>query len=175
MNQQNLPNELSPTFLSVISDIKSKVLYDQDIEKYFLRSNNDNIPFDYVEEMLTERLAETELHYDEIGENEFKRIFEFGIKAINENEEDLEMQVSNKDVKFNEDEEEYEEEYEEEEVEEEEEEEGELSPADAHFEFISEIIQEVKAVPDMEDEYLEIRIQNGLKMRNISITSTLND
>ena len=64
-------------------------------------------------------------------------------------------------------EEEYEDEYEEEE---EEEEEGDESPEDVHFSLISEILEEVQACPDDTDEdYLMIRIRNGLRRNNLEI------
>ncbi len=155
MAGNTLPNELSPVFLEVISKIKRKVTFNSNTGKFMDKNSKKPVTFEYVEEMLTEELSATDLHYDKIGEEEFQRIFEFGLKALTG-----EDQIDEDEMIFQEDEED-------EEIEDEEEE----NPEDIHFALISEIIEEIKANPDTDEEYLEVRIRNGLKTRGLELNS----
>lgn len=176
MNQDNLPLELGPVFLDVIANVKKKVGFDADKHSFYLRDKNKTmVDFDYVENCLTEAMAETELHYDEIGDEEFQRLLEFGLKVLDGTNQDFDEFIEDEEKMSNDfkhkaasEEIEEEEEYEDEE-EYEEEEEMDESPETLHFEFINEIIEEMKANPDTDDEYLATRIRNGLRTKKISV------
>lgn len=174
MTTNAIPNELSSTFLDVISSIRSKVQYNDEDDSFSLKTDKSSVDYDYIENLLTDELAETELHYDTVGEDEFQRLFEFGITALSESNGEIEeaqetileaAAEEEEDVEY-EDVEEEEEEYEEEEEEEESEEDADT----LHFDFISEIIEEVKANPETDLDYIQVRIKNGLKTRNIEIS-----
>ena len=174
MTTNAIPNELSSTFLDVISSIRSKVNYNSKEDNFSLATDASVVDYDYIENLLTDELAETEFHYDNIGEDEFQRLFEFGITALSDSNSEIEeaTKVNFDGAAQNEEEEEEEvEEYEEEdESEEYEEEESEENAESLHFDFISEIIEEVKANPETDTDYIEVRIKNGLKTRGIEIT-----
>ena len=162
MTTNAIPNELSSTFLDVISSIRSKVQYNDEDDSFSLKTDKSSVDYDYIENLLTDELAETELHYDTVGEDEFQRLFEFGITALSESNGEIEeAQETILEAAAEE----------EEDVEEEEEEEESEEDADTlHFDFISEIIEEVKANPETDLDYIQVRIKNGLKTRNIEIS-----
>lgn len=163
--ERTLPNELSTSFLNALSHLKSHVGYNSNDDSFFLQGDNKSIvDYDYVENLFTDELTKTDLHYDMVGDEEFQRLLDFGIKALDGTTPEVEKSMKKVDVKASE------EEYEEDEEYEEEEEEGDESPEDIHFDFISEIIEEARANPDDTDEdYLMVRVKNGLKMKNLEI------
>lgn len=168
--ERTLPNELSTSFLNALSSLKTQVGYNDNDDSFFLQKNKKSIvDYDYVENLFTEELSKTDLHYDVIGDEEFQRLLDFGIKALDGMSPEAEKAMGKIEAQEQEElfDEEEEEDYEEDE---DEEEEGDETPEDIHFSLISEIIEEVKAYPeDTDDDYLMVRIRNGLRRNNIEI------
>ena len=212
MGKNNLPLELTPAFLNVMATVKRKVSFDPTKNTFVLpAANNRLVNEEYVENLLTEEMAKTELHYDEIGEEEFGRLLEFAMKTLEEGHEgdrqeeerpDVEVKASKKKyIEDDVDEDELDAAAEEEAIEVEEEDEQDVSdeeddapmqlkgkkrfprihesvdadtesPEVIHFDFISEVINEVKANPDTDTDYLLVRIRNGLKTKGIQVNYT---
>ncbi|MDH5581688.1 MAG: hypothetical protein OEY33_07260 [Bdellovibrionales bacterium] len=165
--ERTLPNELSTSFLNALSHLKSHVGYNTSDDSFYLQENKKSIvDYDYVENLFTDELTKTDLHYDMVGDEEFQRLLDFGIKALDGMSPEVEDAMEKVEMQDTEEEYEEEEDYEEEELEED----GDENPEDIHFEFITEIIEEVRANPeDTDDDYLMVRIKNGLRMKNLEI------
>ncbi len=161
--KEQMVHEKSQNFIAAITSIGKKVAYRENPQGFYPKGNRNGreISFEEVENMLMDELLKTELHYDTVGEAEFQRLLNHGIKIL-DGSQALDLSTTTED------------EDEEEEVEDEqEEEEEEETPMSMLCEFISEVIEEAKANEELDEEYLHQRIEMGMKTRSLEVV--LND
>ncbi|MBL6989948.1 MAG: hypothetical protein ISR65_09225 [Bacteriovoracaceae bacterium] len=181
-NDTDVPLHESDTFDQVVKNIKSKISYNQKIRGFCYKTVtspaiSDRLQFEEVEDLFFEELMQTaELNCDAIGEKEFQKLLNYGLRALDdssmmENESTKKTKKTTKSKKPKVEEEEYIEVEGEEVTEEEEEteEEGGETAYDSFFELITEVITEVQANPTCEEDYIYQRIKNGMVTRGLEV------
>ncbi|MCB9060495.1 MAG: hypothetical protein H6622_03115 [Halobacteriovoraceae bacterium] len=174
MNQTQIQSAINPTLINAISNVREIVEYSKDEQDFILKEDGSPASYDLIERLLTEELENTELDYNIIGEREFQRIFDLGYKALDGSNPLVEnaLKRMRKITLEEEIEDEIDDEYEEydDETEEEEMDDSSESAEDILFEFINEILEEIKLNPDTDEDYLLIRFKNGLRTRSINVS-----
>ena len=174
MNQTSIQSAINPTLINAIANVREIVEFDEGAQDFILREDGSSASYDLIERLLTEELENTELDYNVIGEREFQRIFDLGYKALDGSNPLVEnaLKRMGKSILDEESEDEINDEYEEydDEIDEEEADDSDESPEAILFDFVNEIIEEIKLNPDTDEEYLEVRFRNGLKTRSIEVS-----
>ena len=173
-----ISNEQSSEFIGAVTTIGKRVAYRDNPQGFYPKGNRNGreITFEEVENMLMDELLKTPLHYDTVGEAEFQRLLNHGIKVL-DGSQPLELSAAQEEEQIADDEEdlaedeEGEEEAEEEDAEEEEDTEEETAMS-LLCEFISEVIEEAKANESIDEEYLHQRIEMGLRTRRLEVELT---
>lgn len=169
--QMNLPQERpfekSTEFNQVLSNLSKKVEFKKRPKGYFLIGPNQDkepVEFEEVENMVMDELLKTNLHFDVIGDDEFQKLLNIGMKSI----EDGRVTPAPKKVKDS-IEDELDEDELEDEMEDEEEDESEETPDTILFSVVEDICQEFKANEDIDEEYLSQRLSNALVTKGLYV------